>query len=305
MQQTRSAGMNRATPYLYVIPCILLLGIFVYIPLVANFFYSTQTFSAFSPTKTFVGLTNYKEMLADPVIRTAIVNNIWYCVISVIFQVGLSLCIAAVLEDKLLRHVSTMLRTMYFLPVLISMTVVALLFSFVYHPKIGLINAGLKMIGLGNLAHAWTGATDTAIFSAIAMSQWHSMGYTMMLFIVAIQGIPEDLYEAASIDGATKGRQFLSITIPLISPVIFYNLVTQLVQAFQEFNGPYIITNGGPRNATTLISVIVYNTAFKDYKVGMSSAMAWVMFVIVMILTIIAFVSQKKWVYYSDDDGRG
>ena len=305
MQQTRSAGMNRATPYLYVIPCILLLGIFVYIPLVANFFYSTQTFSAFSPTKTFVGLTNYKEMLADPVIRTAIVNNIWYCVISVIFQVGLSLCIAAVLEDKLLRHVSTMLRTMYFLPVLISMTVVALLFSFVYHPKIGLINAGLKMIGLGNLAHAWTGATDTAIFSAIAMSQWHSMGYTMMLFIVAIQGIPEDLYEAASIDGATKGRQFLSITIPLISPVIFYNLVTQLVQAFQEFNGPYIITNGGPRNATTLISVIVYNTAFKDYKVGMSSAMAWVMFVIVMILTVIAFVSQKKWVYYSDDDGRG
>ena len=194
MQQTRSAGMNRATPYLYVIPCILLLGIFVYIPLVVNFFYSTQSFSAFSPTKTFVGLTNYKEMLADPVIRTAIVNNIWYCVISVIFQVGLSLCIAAVLEDKLLRHVSTMLRTMYFLPVLISMTVVALLFSFVYHPKIGLINAGLKMIGLGNLAHAWTGATDTAIFSAIAMSQWHSMGYTMMLFIVAIQGIPEDLY---------------------------------------------------------------------------------------------------------------
>ena len=184
MQQTRSAGMNRATPYLYVIPCILLLGIFVYIPLVVNFFYSTQNFSAFSPTKTFVGLANYKEMLTDPVIRTAIVNNIWYCVISVIFQVGLSLCIAAVLEDKLLRHVSTMLRTMYFLPVLISMTVVALLFSFVYHPKIGLINAGLKMIGLGSLAHAWTGATDTAIFSAIAMSQWHSMGCSSSPFRV-------------------------------------------------------------------------------------------------------------------------
>ena len=104
MQQTRSAGMNRATPYLYVIPCILLLGIFVYIPLVANFFYSTQSFSAFSPTKTFVGLTNYKEMLADPVIRTAIVNNIWYCVISVIFQVGLSLCIAAV--PAISRHLA-------------------------------------------------------------------------------------------------------------------------------------------------------------------------------------------------------
>ena len=143
-----------------------------------------------------------------------------------------------------------------------------------------------------------------ALFIICLLRVWQ-FGSAMVLFLAALKGVPEDLYEAASIDGATKSRQFLSITSPLISPVIFYNLVTQLVQAFQEFNGPYIITNGGPRNATTLISVIVYNTAFKDYKVGMSSAMAWVMFVIVMILTIIAFVSQKKWVYYSDDDGRG
>ena len=257
MQQTRSAGMNRATPYLYVIPCILLLGIFVYIPLVVNFFYSTQTFSAFSPTKTFVGLANYKEMLADPVIRTAIVNNIWYCVISVIFQVGLSLCIAAVLEDKLLRHVSTM----YFLPVLISMTVVALLFSFVYHPKIGLINAGLKMIGLGNLAHAWTGATDTAIFSAIAMSQWHSMGYTMMLFIVAIQGIPEDLYEAAEIDDV------------------------------------YILTGGGPGNASTTLAVYMNKNGFALDKMGYASTIAVGMLIISMILALIqnrAFGSGKE-----------
>ena len=191
--------MNRITPYLYVLPCIILLCVFVYIPVVFNFYYSTMSFSAFSPTKSFVGLSNYRELIVDPVIRTAIVNNIWYCVISVIFQVGLSLAIAAVLEDKLFRRVSTMLRTMYFLPVLISMTVVALLFSFVYHPKIGLINVGLKMIGLGSLTHAWTGSTDSAIFSAIAMSQWHSMGYTMMLFIVAIQGISEDLYELSLI----------------------------------------------------------------------------------------------------------
>ena len=127
----------------------------------------------------------------------------------------------------------------------------------------------------------------------------------MVIFLAALKGVPTSLYEAAAIDGAGKWKQFTRITLPMITPVIFYNLVTQLVQAFQEFNGPYIITNGGPRNATTLISVIVYNTAFKDYKVGMSSAMAWVMFVIVMVLTVIAFVSQKKWVYYSDDDGRG
>ena len=280
MQQTRSAGMNRATPYLYVIPCILLLGIFVYIPLVVNFFYSTQTFSAFSPTKTFVGLTNYKEMLADPVIRTAIVNNIWYCVISVIFQVGLSLCIAAVLEDKLLRHVSTMLRTMYFLPVLISMTVVALLFSFVYHPKIGLINAGLKMIGLGNLAHAWTGATDTAIFSAIAMSQWHSMGYTMMLFIVAIQGIPEDL-----------------VTLPQVKEMTFVMCVTTVTGAFLVFNDVYILTGGGPGNASTTLAVYMYKNGFALDKMGYASTIAVGMLIISMILALIqnrAFGSGKE-----------
>ena len=283
MQQTRSAGMNRATPYLYVIPCILLLGIFVYIPLVANFFYSTQTFSAFSPTKTFVGLTNYKEMLADPVIRTAIVNNIWYCVISVIFQVGLSLCIAAVLEDKLLRHVSTMLRTMYFLPVLISMTVVALLFSFVYHPKIGLINAGLKMIGLGNLAHAWTGATDT--------------GYTMMLFIVAIQGIPEDLYEAAEIDGAGRLCRFINVTLPQVKEMTFVMCVTTVTGAFLVFNDVYILTGGGPGNASTTLAVYMYKNGFALDKMGYASTIAVGMLIISMILALIqnrAFGSGKE-----------
>ena len=276
MQQTRSAGMNRATPYLYVIPCILLLGIFVYIPLVVNFFYSTQTFSAFSPTKTFVGLTNYKEMLADPVIRTAIVNNIWYCVISVIFQVGLSLCIAAVLEDKLLRHV---------------------LFSFVYHPKIGLINAGLKMIGLGNLAHAWTGATDTAIFSAIAMSQWHSMGYTMMLFIVAIQGIPEDLYEAAEIDGAGRLRRFINVTLPQVKEMTFVMCVTTVTGAFLVFNDVYILTGGGPGNASTTLAVYMYKNGFALDKMGYASTIAVGMLIISMILALIqnrAFGSGKE-----------
>ena len=296
MQQTRSAGMNRATPYLYVIPCILLLGIFVYIPLVVNFFYSTQTFSAFSPTKTFVGLTNYKEMLADPVIRTAIVNNIWYCVISVIFQVGLSLCIAAVLEDKLLRHVSTMLRTMYFLPVLISMTVVALLFSFVYHPKIGLINAGLKMIGLGNLAHAWTGATDTAIFSAIAMSQWHSMGYTMMLFIVAIQGIPEDLYEAARIDGASPFVMFTKITMPYVLFVTTPYLITQLVGNINNFNVIYFLTGGTPATLdyyqagkTDLLVTWLYKLTVNSRDYSYAATIGILVFIICSLLSLITF----------------
>lgn len=294
--QTKRAGMSFITPYLYVIPCVLLLGIFVYIPLVANFYYSTLSFSAFSPEKTFVGLQNYKEMFADPIIRTALVNNVWYCVISVIFQVGLSLGIAAVLEDKVLRRVSTLLRTMYFLPVLISMTVVALLFSFVYHPKIGLINAGLEMIGLSSLTHAWTGSTDTAIFSAIAMSQWHSMGYTMMLYIVAIQGIPTDLYEAAEIDGAGRLRRFIHVTLPQVREMAFVMMVTTVTGAFMVFNDVYILTGGGPGNSSTTLAVYMYKNGFALDKMGYASTISVLMLIICMILALIqnnAFRSGK------------
>ena len=285
--QTKRAGMSFITPYLYVLPCILLLGVFVYVPLVTNFYYSTLSFSAFSPEKVFVGLQNYKEMFADPIIRTALVNNIWYCVISVIFQVGLSLGIAAVLEDKVLRRVSTLLRTMYFLPVLISMTVVALLFSFVYHPKIGLINAGLKMIGLGSLTHAWTGSTDTAIFSAIAMSQWHSMGYTMMLYIVAIQGIPTDLYEAAEIDGAGRLRRFIHVTLPQVREMAFVMMVTTVTGAFMVFNDVYILTGGGPGNSSTTLAVYMYKNGFALDRMGYASTISVLMLFICMILALI------------------
>ena len=193
-------------------------------------------------------------------------------------------------------------RTAYYVPSILGGSVaIAVLWKALFKND-GVVNTILTMLGFESIN--FLADRNWALFIICLLRVWQ-FGSAMVLFLAALKGVPEDLYEAASIDGATKGRQFLSITIPMISPVIFYNLVTQLVQAFQEFNGPYIITNGGPRNATTLISVIVYNTAFKDYKVGMSSAMAWVMFVIVMILTIIAFVSQKKWVYYSDDDGRG
>ena len=126
----------------------------------------------------------------------------------------------------------------------------------------------------------------------------------MIIFLAALKGVPTDLYEAAALDGAGKWRQFFSVTVPLITPVIFYNLVTQLVQAFQEFNGAYIITQGGPRNSTTLISLLIYNSAFKSYNMGAASAMAWVLFVILMAMTGIAFASQKHWVYYSDEEGK-
>ena len=287
--------MNKMTPYVYVLPCILLLGIFVYIPLVANFYYSAFSFSALSPIKKFVGLQNYQTLFSDPVIGTALTNNIWYCLISVAIQVLLALVIAALLEDKLLSKVSTVLRTTYFLPVLISMTVVALLFSFVYQPKIGLINAALKFFGIKN-PPAWTGDPKTAIFSAIIMSQWHSTGYTTMLFIVAIQGISTDLYEAAEIDGAGRLQRFLHITVPQVREMMFVTMVTTVTGAFLVFNDVYILTQGGPGNASTTLAVYMYRNAFNLDKMGYASTIAVMMLIICLVLALIqngAFRSGK------------
>ena len=287
--------MNKMTPYVYVLPCILLLGIFVYIPLVANFYYSAFSFSALSPTQKFVGLQNYQTLFSDPVIGTALTNNIWYCLISVAIQVLLALVIAALLEDKLLSKVSTVLRTTYFLPVLISMTVVALLFSFVYQPKIGLINAALKFFGIKN-PPAWTGDPKTAIFSAIIMSQWHSTGYTTMLFIVAIQGISTDLYEAAEIDGAGRLQRFVHITVPQVREMMFVTMVTTVTGAFLVFNDVYILTQGGPGNASTTLAVYMYRNAFNLDKMGYASTIAVMMLIICLVLALIqngAFRSGK------------
>ena len=248
----------------------------------------------------FVGFANYIRLFHDQQFWSAVGRVALFTVVQVPIMLFLAAAMALAL-DSMKLHGTKFFRISTFLPYAVPAVVSTLIWGFMYGAKYGLVGSFNGFFG----THLDMLSPSVLLASIGNIVTWEFTGYNMLIFYSSLSTIPHSLYEAASIDGATKGRQFLSITIPLISPVIFYNLVTQLVQAFQEFNGPYIITNGGPRNATTLISVIVYNTAFKDYKVGMSSAMAWVMFVIVMVLTVIAFVSQKKWVYYSDDDGRG
>lgn len=286
--------------FILILPWLIGFCIFKLYPFVSSLVYSFTDYDLFKGVQNVVGFQNYIDAFTKPKNVKALQVTFTYAFMTVPLKLIFALFIAYILNFKI-KGVG-LFRTAYYVPSILGGSVaIAVLWKALFKND-GVINTILAMLGFESIN--FLADKNWALFIICLLRVWQ-FGSAMVLFLAALKGVPEDLYEAASIDGASKGRQFLSITIPLISPVIFYNLVTQLVQAFQEFNGPYIITNGGPRNATTLISVIVYNTAFKDYKVGMSSAMAWVMFVIVMILTIIAFVSQKKWVYYSDDDGRG
>lgn len=286
--------------FVLILPWLIGFCIFKLYPFVSSLVYSFTDYDLFKGVQNVVGFQNYIDAFTKAKNVKALKVTFTYVFMTVPLKLIFALFIAYILNFKI-KGVG-LFRTAYYVPSILGGSVaIAVLWKALFKND-GVVNTILTMLGFESIN--FLADKNWALFIICLLRVWQ-FGSAMVLFLAALKGVPEDLYEAASIDGATKGRQFLSITIPLISPVIFYNLVTQLVQAFQEFNGPYIITNGGPRNATTLISVIVYNTAFKDYKVGMSSAMAWVMFVIVMILTIIAFVSQKKWVYYSDDDGRG
>ena len=286
--------------FVLILPWLIGFCIFKIYPFVSSLVYSFTDYDLFKGVQNVVGFQNYIDAFTKAKNVKALKVTFTYAFMTVPLKLIFALFIAYILNFKI-KGVG-LFRTAYYVPSILGGSVaIAVLWKALFKND-GVVNTILTMLGFESIN--FLADKNWALFIICLLRVWQ-FGSAMVLFLAALKGVPEDLYEAASIDGATKGRQFLSITIPLISPVIFYNLVTQLVQAFQEFNGPYIITNGGPRNATTLISVIVYNTAFKDYKVGMSSAMAWVMFVIVMILTIIAFVSQKKWVYYSDDDGRG
>ena len=286
--------------FVLILPWLIGFCIFKLYPFVSSLVYSFTDYDLFRGVQNVVGFQNYIDAFTKAKNVKALKVTFTYAFMTVPLKLVFALFIAYILNFKI-KGVG-LFRTAYYEPSILGGSVaIAVLWKALFKND-GVVNTILTMLGFESIN--FLADKNWALFIICLLRVWQ-FGSAMVLFLAALKGVPEDLYEAASIDGATKGRQFLSITIPLISPVIFYNLVTQLVQAFQEFNGPYIITNGGPRNATTLISVIVYNTAFKDYKVGMSSAMAWVMFVIVMILTIIAFVSQKKWVYYSDDDGRG
>lgn len=281
---------RKIAPYLYIAPCILIMGIFVYYPIVENFRYSFFEFSAFSPDKVFVGLDNFLNLFHDEVFYIALKNNILYAIISIIFQVFGGLILAAILEDPVTRLVSSFFRTVFFLPVVISITVIALLFSFVYNPEIGILNSFLSLLGLEEWTRAWLGESDTAILAVIAVSQWQSIGYIMMLFIVSIQAIPTELYEAAELDGAGKIHKFFYVTVPQVREMFFVATLITLTGAFTVFNEPYILTGGGPGNASEVLGTLLYHSAFFKDQMGYASAIATV----ILILTLLLSVAQMK-----------
>lgn len=277
-----SSRLGRLTTLLWVAPALVLLVVFVYYPVVDNVRLSLYRWNAFSPNEVWIGLDNYTTLFADPVFWSSLFNNVAYAVISVFFQVGGGLALAAILEELVRGRLKGMFRTIYFIPAVLSLTITGLLFQFMYNPQIGLVNGLLDVLGLDAWTHSWLGESATAIWSIIAMSQWQSVGYVMVLFIVAMQRIPRELYEAAHIDGASRTRAFFRITLPLVREMTLLAMILTISGAFLVFNEVQVMTGGGPSNASHTLGTWLYKSAFFNDKMGYAAAIAVVIFVVTL-----------------------
>lgn len=281
---------------LFILPWLIGFLVFKGYPFLSSLIYSFSDESLFEGISRW-GVFNYVKIFTDRKIKAGFMTTFKYSFMTVPLKLVFALFIAYILNFKI-KGVK-MFRTVYYIPSILGSSVaIAVLWKAIFKDD-GIVNMILGFFGVAG-PH-WLSNKTASLFIICLLRVWQ-FGSTMVIFLAALKGVSPDLYEAASLDGAGKWRQFFTITVPLITPVIFYNLVTQLVQAFQEFNGPYIITQGGPRGATTLVSLLIYNNAFKKYDMGLASAQAWVLFIILMIFTAILQYSQKHWVYYSDEE---
>ncbi len=294
---------KKLTPYMLLLPALIIMLVFVYLPVVQNIYYSLFRWSSIDPAMKFIDIQNYTRIFSDKIVAVSLRNNVLYAVISVVFQVGLSLVLAAILEAKIIRpSMANAFRNTLFMPAVLAITVVGITFQLIYSPNTGLINQLLEAVGLENLTRAWLGEETTAIYSIIAVSQWQWVGYDMILFVVAIQAIPEEMYEAASIDGASVIQKFFNITVPMVRETILVLTTITVIGGFKVFDIIWVMTAGGPNNASQTLGSYLYRVGFRNDEMGYASALATLLFVITLVLTFIQLRIGKTGSEVSDDN---
>jgi multiple sugar transport system permease protein len=281
--------------YLFISPWIIGFILFGAGPIIASAVISLMDWSLLS-APTWAGIGNYRRLFGDPLFLTALKNTIIYAVGSVFLGVVVAFLLALLLNQKVWGM--ALFRTIFYLPSVVSGIAVALLWVNIFHPDFGLINYALSWFGIQG--PGWLTSPQWAMPALIIMSIWGAGG-GMVIYLAGLQSIPEHLYEAASLDGAGPWLKFRHITVPMMSPVIFFNLIVGFITSLQAFVLIFVMTNGGPANATLVYGLYLYRSAFENFEMGYASSMAWVLFVVIIIITAIQFRLAERWVYYEGD----
>jgi multiple sugar transport system permease protein len=274
-------------------PWIIGFLVFTLGPMIASIYFSLTEYSVLQPAK-FIGLANFTRMFTnDPRYLISITNTVYYTVLQVPLGIVVALTIAILLNQGLRGE--NLFRTAYYMPSVVSGVAVSMLWLWLFDPTLGLVNDLLGRIGI--TGPRWLQDPAWSKPALVLMSVF-GIGGTMVIFLAGLQGISESLYEAAMVDGANWWQKTRHITIPMITPTIFFNMVMGFIGSFQVFTQAYVMTNGGPVNSTLFYVLYLYQNAFRFFKMGYASAMAWVLFFIVLALTLIQFRLAGRWVYY-------
>lgn len=287
---------NKRVGFLFVLPFVLGVLLFKLFPFVTSFALSFTQYDIIDPPQ-WIGLANYKDLFTDdPLFQKSMGVTLWFAALAVPMRVGFALLIAHVLNFKL-RGIN-FFRSAFYLPSILGGSIaVAVLWRFIFS-KYGLVNLILTKLGLEPIA--WLADEHYSMWTIVLLFTWQ-FGSAMVIFLAALQNVPTSLYEAAECDGASRWQQFWRITVPLITPVIFFNLIMQMVHAFQEFNGPYMITEGGPLNSTYVLALYIYDQSFRFFNLGYGAALSWVLLALVATLSAISFWSSRYWVFYAGE----
>jgi multiple sugar transport system permease protein len=277
---------------LFISPWIVGLLWFYLYPFLASLYYSFHSATAFGPGA-FIGLRNYELMIRDPLFWKSLVNTICFTVGSLCLGTVSALSLALLLPKNV--RDATVYRTIFYLPTVVPFTAISVIWIWILHPQYGLLNHLLESLGIPG--PGWLSDPAWAMPALILVSAW-SIGNMMVIYLAAMLEIPTELYEAAKLDGASPWQRLIRITVPMLTPVILFNVIIGLINGFQYFVQPYVMTNGGPADSTLVYSLYLYRNAFQFFRMGYASAMAWVLFLLILVVTAMVLRSARSWVHY-------
>lgn len=280
---------------LFLLPTAVGFLIFIAGPLVAAVGLAFYDYDLLSPPR-FVGLANFAQALADHRLFVVYRNTVVYVMAWTLIDVVLGLALALGITRTIQSGLRYVFRTTYFFPVLTSTASVAIIWSFLYNTDLGIIN--YYLVGLGLPRIPWLTSSVWSIWSIVVLQSWKSVGFAVILFVAGLQNIPRHLYEAAAIDGAGRWASFTRITLPMLSGTMFFVVVIDLINGFQIFDAPYIMTNGGPGDSSRTVVMYIYENGFRFFHMGYASTVALTLFVIILVLTIVQFQFSRSWVFY-------
>ena len=294
MRRGPEVAQARAAWY-FLTPALVLIGLFFFLPVVASLLLSVTDFDIYAlgsaSLARFVGLRNYGNLIHNPTFWTAVKNTFYFALVGGPLTVGASLCAALLVNARAIR-LRGLFRTVYFTPFVTTLVAIAVVWRYLYHPKYGLLNYLLGHIGIGPID--WLGDPRWAMPAIILMAIWKNFGYNMLIFIAGLQSIPEELYEAARIDGASALRRFWHVTIPQLAPTFLFVGVVTMIGYFQLFAEPYVMTGGGPLRATTSLVLFMYEEGFRWWRMGVAAAIAFILFGIILLWTLVQMRLQRE-----------